>query len=167
VPETAKRHGGLGGYFHLATSMEMPMASYSIAKAQGKLFELVDAANAAETVTLTRSGKPVTMLMPLEEASRMTPEMFDRLAALRHKWSPLNKSAATAIASCEMIFREFSSPTYLPRSSVWNYLFWRPACNIVRACKKTPKVPPASLMPMNFASSATVWRCLMKQRRAS
>ncbi|MFL5258559.1 MAG: type II toxin-antitoxin system Phd/YefM family antitoxin [Hyphomicrobiales bacterium] len=34
------------------------MASYSVAEAQFKLSELVDAANAGETVTLTRLREP-------------------------------------------------------------------------------------------------------------
>jgi prevent-host-death family protein len=79
-------------------AQEISMATYSIAEAQGRLSELVDAANAGEAVTLTRSGKPVAVLQPAGEArGRMTPEMLDRLAELRAKWPPLSEDAVTAV----------------------------------------------------------------------
>ena len=74
------------------------MATYSIAEAEGRLSELVDAANAGEAVTLTRSGKPVAVLRPAGEAQGpMAAEMFNRLAELRSRWPSAGEDAVTIV----------------------------------------------------------------------
>ena len=50
------------------------MASYSIAEAKDKFSRLIEAANEGEPVVVTRHGKPVARIMPMQE---------DRLAARR------------------------------------------------------------------------------------
>jgi prevent-host-death family protein len=43
------------------------MASYSVAEARNQIAELIDRAQAGETVTITRRGKPVADLVPRVE----------------------------------------------------------------------------------------------------
>jgi prevent-host-death family protein len=81
-----------------AKDLETIMAAYSIAEAQDKLSELVDAANAGEAVTLTRSGKPVAVLKPAGEGPRAaTPEMLELLAGARALWPRQGDDAATLV----------------------------------------------------------------------
>jgi prevent-host-death family protein len=50
-------------------AMEAFMANYSIAQAKDHLAELVSAAEAGETVTITRQGKPVAVLKAVSDSS--------------------------------------------------------------------------------------------------
>lgn len=74
------------------------MATYSIAEAERRLSELVDAANSGEQVTLTRAGTPVAILQPANQAQpRMTEEMYTRLAEVRAKWQAKTEDAVSAV----------------------------------------------------------------------
>lgn len=50
-------------------------------EAKTHLSELLDAAAMGERFTITKRGKPVAMIVPLEEQARMTPE--EAVAAIR------------------------------------------------------------------------------------
>ena len=50
-------------------------------EAKTRLSELLDLAAMGERFTITKRGKPVAMLVPLEEEPRMTPE--EAMAAIR------------------------------------------------------------------------------------
>ena len=43
------------------------MASYSVAEAKDKFSRLIEAANEGEAVVVTRHGKPVARIMPIQE----------------------------------------------------------------------------------------------------
>ena len=79
------------------------MATYSIAEAERKLSELVDEANAGETVTLTREGKPVAelkavaKLKPTAPPSMSKQEMLDLLASARALWPATGDDAVTLV----------------------------------------------------------------------
>lgn len=65
------------------------MATYSIAEAKDQLSKLINEANDGADVTITRHGKPVAMLKPIEPPrGKMSQEMFDRLAKLRADFPP-------------------------------------------------------------------------------
>ncbi len=60
------------------------MASHSVAEAKNKLSELIDRALDGEGVVITRHGRPVVELKPVQAPPRpMTPADMDWLAARR------------------------------------------------------------------------------------
>jgi prevent-host-death family protein len=63
------------------------MAAYSLAQAKDQLSKLVDEALTGEPVTITRHGKPVVHLTPVQarQGKPMTKEMLDWLAERRAK----------------------------------------------------------------------------------
>ena len=58
------------------------MSTHSVAEAKNRLSELIDRALAGEGVTITRHGRPVVELRPVErEPGPVRPEDLDWLAA--------------------------------------------------------------------------------------
>ena len=58
------------------------MSNHSVAEAKNRLSELIDRALAGEGVTITRHGRPVVELRPVEAApAPVKPEDLDWLAA--------------------------------------------------------------------------------------
>jgi prevent-host-death family protein len=59
-----------------------PMGTHSVAEAKNRLSDLIDRALAGEDVTITRHGRPVVELRPVEqEPGPVRPEDIDWLAA--------------------------------------------------------------------------------------
>ena len=57
------------------------MTEYPLADAKARFSEIIARAEAGETVTITRRGKPVARLMPLEpKVSRLTVAFLESIA---------------------------------------------------------------------------------------
>ena len=65
----------------LSTSMKTTKRTVGAFEAKTHLSELLDLAAMGERFTITKRGKPVAMLVPLEEEPRMTPE--EAMATIR------------------------------------------------------------------------------------
>ena len=61
--------------------MSVPTKTVGAFEAKTRLSELLDLAAMGERFTITKRGKPVAMLVPLEEEPRMTPA--EAMAAIR------------------------------------------------------------------------------------
>lgn len=55
------------------------MATVSVAEAKNRLTSLLDAAEAGETITITRHGKPVAELRPPSSGPQFDPRSIDRI----------------------------------------------------------------------------------------
>ncbi len=75
------------------------MSSYPIAVAKERLSQLIDAALAGESVTITRGGQPVAELraMAIEPKGRPSAALLDEIAAPAKLRSPLGRSAADIV----------------------------------------------------------------------
>jgi prevent-host-death family protein len=69
------------------------MDSYSLADAKARLSELIGKVEAGETVEITRRGKPVARVMPLDKP--LKPIDWDALARLRARL-PIQEEGAGA-----------------------------------------------------------------------
>ncbi len=75
-----------------------PPDSYSVAEAKNRLSELIERALAGEDVTITRHGKPVVMLRPVEKLPRpVTQADIDWLRARQARFKGLKTLDATAL----------------------------------------------------------------------
>jgi prevent-host-death family protein len=74
------------------------MSTHSVAHAKSHLSELIDRALEGEGVVITRHGRPVVELRPVQPAGRsLTPEDVDWLAANRVGKRPARESAGEAV----------------------------------------------------------------------
>ena len=72
--------------------------SYSVAEAKNRLSELIERALAGENVTITRHGKPVVTLRPVEKPPRrVTQADIDWLRARQARIKLLKPVDATAL----------------------------------------------------------------------
>ena len=76
------------------------MSTHSVAEAKNRLSELIDRALAGEDVTITRHGRPVVELRPVEaEPGPVRPEDLDWLAARRVELGPAPAQDAGRLVS--------------------------------------------------------------------
>ena len=79
----------LSDSYNCAMDIVPPPDSYSVAEAKNRLSELIERALAGEDVTITRHGKPVVMLRPVEKLPRpVTQADIDWLRARQARPSP-------------------------------------------------------------------------------
>jgi prevent-host-death family protein len=71
------------------------MKTVSLAHAKAHLSELLDGVEAGEAVVVTRHGKPVAQITPVQPAKKPIP--FEELAAFRASLPPLTISSAELI----------------------------------------------------------------------
>jgi prevent-host-death family protein len=57
------------------------MSVVSVVEAKNRLTSLIDAAEAGETVTITRHGRPVAELRPISSGKVFDPRSIDRIRA--------------------------------------------------------------------------------------
>ena len=76
------------------------MSTHSVAEAKNRLSDLIDRALAEEAVTITRHGRPVVELRPVEVApGPVRPEDLDRLVAHRASLGPAPAQDAGRLVS--------------------------------------------------------------------
>ena len=74
------------------------MPNYSVAQAKTHLSRLIDEAQAGETVTITRHGKPVAVIGPARpEPARVTAVYMAEIKKRREKRGGAGESAADAV----------------------------------------------------------------------
>ena len=65
------------------------MGTYSIAEAKDQLSKLINEANDGADVTITRHGKPVATIKPVEsQRGKIPKDLMDRLERLRAEFPP-------------------------------------------------------------------------------
>ena len=75
------------------------MSSHSVANARNHLSELIDRALNGEGVIITRHGRPVVELTPVQPRARpVTPADLDWLAAHRVGKRPMREDAGTFVS---------------------------------------------------------------------
>jgi len=75
-----------------------PPESYSVAEAKNRLSELIERALAGEDVTITRHGKPVVTLRPVEKPARaVTQADIDWLRARQARFKGMAPIDGTAV----------------------------------------------------------------------
>jgi prevent-host-death family protein len=75
------------------------MGSHSVAEAKNKLSELIDRALEGEGVVITRHGRPVVELKPIEAQARpVSLEGLDWLAERRAGRRPMTEDAGTFVS---------------------------------------------------------------------
>jgi prevent-host-death family protein len=75
------------------------VASYSVAEAKDRLPALLDAAERGEQVTITRGGKPVAELRPVQSVTpkRVSPESIDALERVLAAFPPQEVDAGAYV----------------------------------------------------------------------
>jgi prevent-host-death family protein len=76
------------------------MSEHTVTEAEGRLSDLIDRALAGERVVITREGKPVVELKPVQErvVGPITAEALDWLAAHRVGSKPPKEDAGTLVS---------------------------------------------------------------------
>jgi prevent-host-death family protein len=76
------------------------MSEHTVTEAEGRLSDLIDRALAGEGVVITREGKPVVELKPVQErvVGPITAEALDWLAAHRVGTKPPKEDAGTLVS---------------------------------------------------------------------
>jgi prevent-host-death family protein len=73
------------------------MNSVSVAEAKDRLTSLLNAAEAGETITITRHGKPVAEIGPIARTNAFDPGSIDRIRQKLAHIPPLGRTGAEIV----------------------------------------------------------------------
>jgi antitoxin (DNA-binding transcriptional repressor) of toxin-antitoxin stability system len=77
--------------------MEIAMATVSVAEAKDRLAALISAAEAGETITITRHGKPVAELRAPSSKKKFDPKSIDWIREQTAHMKPMSMTGAEIV----------------------------------------------------------------------